>query len=93
MCAHACYAILMFLCVLMQASRENLKMEPLADVALLPGEERVIGECVFVCFHMVLSQKYPENRDILIAKCDVFLLRQCVTLFERELKVILMCSQ
>ncbi|XP_051564508.1 myotubularin isoform X4 [Myxocyprinus asiaticus] len=32
------------------ASRESLKMEPMADVALLPGEERVIDkEIIYMC--------------------------------------------
>ncbi|XP_043101080.1 myotubularin isoform X1 [Puntigrus tetrazona] len=40
---------LLLICV-NQASRESLKMEPLADVAMLPGEERVIDkDIIYIC--------------------------------------------
>lgn len=37
--------LLGFVLLCLQTSRESLKMELLADVTLLPGEERIIGEC------------------------------------------------
>lgn len=41
----------------LQTSRESLKMELLADVSLLPGEERIIGkcECSFISLLKIVS--------------------------------------
>jgi len=48
-----CALLFSSVCCCLQMSRESVKMELLADVALLPGEERIIGEscllCVCVC--------------------------------------------
>lgn len=45
-------------------------MEPLADVALLPGEERVIGECVrvsaSVCVFVRVTYWFPSFFKIII---------------------------
>ncbi|XP_051506911.1 myotubularin-like isoform X3 [Myxocyprinus asiaticus] len=53
------------------ASRESLKMEPLADVALLPGEERVIDkDIIYICpFNGALKGKVFITNYRLCFKC------------------------
>lgn len=45
--------------LLLQTSRESLKVELLADVYLLPGEERIIGKCE--CSFIKKKKKTPFN--------------------------------
>uniref|UniRef100_A0A671NLU1 Myotubularin n=1 Tax=Sinocyclocheilus anshuiensis TaxID=1608454 RepID=A0A671NLU1_9TELE len=63
------------------ASRESLKMEPLADVAMLPGEERVIDkDIIYICpFNAAVKGKvfitnyrlYFKNTDSTPVTLDV----------------------
>uniref|UniRef100_A0A672Q0W3 phosphatidylinositol-3,5-bisphosphate 3-phosphatase n=1 Tax=Sinocyclocheilus grahami TaxID=75366 RepID=A0A672Q0W3_SINGR len=64
-----------------RASRESLKMEPLADVAMLPGEERVIDkDIIYICpFNAAVKGKvfitnyrlYFKNTDSTPVTLDV----------------------
>ncbi|KAI4892369.1 hypothetical protein NFI96_023305 [Prochilodus magdalenae] len=67
------------------ASRENLKMEPLADVALLPGEERVMDkDLIYMCpFNGALKGKvfitnfrlYFKSTDMVSVSVSIAILK------------------
>lgn len=69
----------------LQTSRESLKVELLADVYLLPGEERIIGrcECSFI----------PEQENTTVVYIvRLTLVMESVAMFSLRADILLKCS-